>query len=80
MNVLDWLFDRRRTCADSSLYERQANALRDELEESRAACVVLATGIQELEQVGNDLIAVVSSLTKERDALREQLKGKGPTP
>lgn len=73
MKFLDWLFDRKRTCADCSLYERQANALRDELEASREACVALAAGFKEQERLGEDLVAVVSSLIQERDGLMREL-------
>lgn len=73
MKFLEWLFNRRRTCEDCSLYERQANALRDELEESREACIALGAGFQEQEQLGEDLLAVSNSLIQERDGLIREL-------
>ncbi len=73
MSVLRFLVDRRRSCAECSLNERQAAVLAEELESVRESCAVLAEGFQEQEQICNDLIAIVSRLSAERDQLIREL-------
>jgi chromosome segregation ATPase len=77
MRILDWLFNRSASCAElreeCSLYERQANALREELEDARAGCEELAEECAGMTALGEDLLAIVDHLTRERDALAREL-------
>ncbi len=66
MNVLDWLCDRRRNCADCALYAAQTRDLRSDM-------IILIDEVARLEMAGNDLIAGISALIRERDGLRREL-------
>lgn len=73
---LDWLFDRKRTCADCSLYERQVECLHDGIMEERRAKWAAQEGAERAESLQAECDGLMRELWLERrrvDELKQRL-------
>ena len=79
MRMSDWLCDRRRTCADCSLYERQVDVLVDLVRQERDDRIAARLACEEMEGVAAERDGALRELHMERmrmDELREDFRAR----